>query len=386
MMRNRFPTTRLIATSLIVGSLALAAVTVQSKGARFVHVPAAPRDVRVMVDPGAIEVFFRSPISNGGDRIRNYRVNVLPNGPRHYCFSSGCAIPFTGTGLARVEVTAVNAVGLGATSSPSRAFTTQWSPSHSSPRTPRSNFDANWAGYAVTKGHFTSASARFVVPRVTCTGPTSELTQWVGIDGYGSNTVEQDGISVTCANGSPSYFAFYEMWGDLEANDGNPVRLLGTVRPGDLISASVRASNNEWSFLVTDLTSRWHFKTSVTSPSPAPQRVSAEFILEDSAFSCNVGFPCVNDTLPSFTDAAFSNISFVENGHVTSAIPSRPNTYALTVVQSGRCLVVPSRLPRNGASFSVSTPAQPLVALHEHFDPVTSPSTESPWRTRSTCN
>jgi Tfp pilus tip-associated adhesin PilY1 len=90
--------------------------------------------------------------------------------------------------------------------------------------------------------------------------------------------------------------------------------------------------------------------------------------------------------LPSFTDAAFSNISFVENGHVTSAIPSRPNTYALTVVQSGRCLVVPSRLPRNGASFSVSTPAQPLVALHEHFDPVTSPSTESPWRTRSTCN
>ena len=117
-MRNRLPVTRLIATSLIVGSLALAAVTVQSKGARFVHVPAAPRDVRVMVDPGGIEVFFRSPVSDGGDRIRNYQVDVLPNGPRHYCYSSGCVIPFTGAGLARVEVAAVNAVGLGATSSP----------------------------------------------------------------------------------------------------------------------------------------------------------------------------------------------------------------------------------------------------------------------------
>lgn len=385
-MRNRFPTARSNATLLIVGLLVLATVTEQSKGARSVYAPAAPRDVRVVAGPGAIEVFFRSPVSNGGDRIRNYRVNVLPNGPHRYCYSSGCVLPFTGAELARVEVAAVNAVGVGATSSPSRAFTTDWTPGHSSPRAPRSTFSGNWAGYAVTSGRFTSASARFVVPRVTCTGPTSGLSQWVGIDGYGSNTVEQDGISATCANGAPSYFAWYEMWGNLEANDGNLVRLLETVRPGDLISASVRASNNEWYFRVTDLTSRWRFKTSVTSPSPAPRQVSAEFILEDSAFFCNVGFPCVNDTLPSFTDAAFSNISFVENGHATSAVPSRPITYAITLVSNGSCLVVPSRLSRDGASFSVSTPAQPLVVLQKHFEPVRSPSSESPWRTGSSCD
>ena len=67
-------------------------------------------------------------------------------------------------------------------------------------------------------------------------------------------------------------------------------------------------------------------------------------------------------------------------------IPSRSTTYALTLVSKGSCLVLPSRLSGDGASFSVLTPAQPLVVLPKHFEPVRSLSTELSRRARPFCH
>ena len=53
----------------------------------------------------------------------------------------------------------------------------------------------NWSGYAATGGRFSSVSGSWTVPIVTCPADTTTYSsQWIGIDGYESDTVEQDGI------------------------------------------------------------------------------------------------------------------------------------------------------------------------------------------------
>jgi len=52
----------------------------------------------------------------------------------------------------------------------------------------------NWGGYAATGSGFTSVSATWVQPSATCSHTTDLYAPWVGLDGYGSSTVEQTGV------------------------------------------------------------------------------------------------------------------------------------------------------------------------------------------------
>ena len=52
---------------------------------------------------------------------------------------------------------------------------------------------SNWSGYAVTGTGFNMVSGSWTVPTVICSGLTTYSSQWVGIDGVNSDTVEQDG-------------------------------------------------------------------------------------------------------------------------------------------------------------------------------------------------
>jgi len=54
----------------------------------------------------------------------------------------------------------------------------------------------NWAGYAVTGAKFTSVSASWVQPSVKATSQDAYSSFWVGIDGDGSDSVEQLGTEV----------------------------------------------------------------------------------------------------------------------------------------------------------------------------------------------
>ncbi len=72
----------------------------------------------------------------------------------------------------------------------------------------------NWSGYAVTgpAGSVTDAKGSWIVPSVTCSSAASYSSFWVGIDGFGSNTVEQTGTDSDCQSGSPTYYAWYEFY------------------------------------------------------------------------------------------------------------------------------------------------------------------------------
>ncbi len=61
----------------------------------------------------------------------------------------------------------------------------------------------NWSGAAATGSGFTSVTSTWTEPSVTCNSTNDLMAPWVGIDGYGSSTVEQTGVATDCSSGQP---------------------------------------------------------------------------------------------------------------------------------------------------------------------------------------
>jgi peptidase A4-like protein len=110
---------------------------------------------------------------------------------------------------------------------------------------------SNWSGYAALNGPFTSVSANWTEPTGHCTGATRYSSFWVGLDGDGSNSVEQTGSEVDCSGGSPVYFAWYEMF------PANPVNFGNFVAPGDHFHGSVTVSGSSYTLVLQDTTQGW---------------------------------------------------------------------------------------------------------------------------------
>ena len=133
----------------------------------------------------------------------------------------------------------------------------------------------NWGGYAATGSGFTSVSAAWTEANATCNSTDDLYAPWVGIDGYGSSTVEQTGVATDCSSGRAVHQAWYEMY------PANPVYLSRSSYPvsaGDHISASVTyAGSSRYTLKLTDSTRGW---TYTTTKSLSAQRTSAEVIIE----------------------------------------------------------------------------------------------------------
>jgi len=134
----------------------------------------------------------------------------------------------------------------------------------------------NWAGYAdasSTHGTFTKVSGAWTVPSVTCTAEDRITSDWVGLDGFLSSTVEQDGTVSQCFEGRAVYYTWYEMY------PAAPVNFTNTVKAGDHFSASVTFSGTKTYTLVLKDTTRGWTKT-VTKSESGLARSSAEVITE----------------------------------------------------------------------------------------------------------
>src|SRR5208337_4610060 len=107
----------------------------------------------------------------------------------------------------------------------------------------------NWSGYAVSgasgmlKVNNSYVYAEWVVPVAQqaykiCTGGWDYSSQWVGIDGHGSNDVLQAGTETDayCSGGSTS--TFYSSWYEWFPNAEVRITNLPT-NPGDLIAVEV---------------------------------------------------------------------------------------------------------------------------------------------------
>ncbi|MBO1415600.1 G1 family glutamic endopeptidase [Streptomyces sp. FH025] len=133
----------------------------------------------------------------------------------------------------------------------------------------------NWGGYAATGSGFTSVSATWTEANATCNSTNDLYAPWVGIDGYGTSTVEQTGVATDCSSGSPVHQAWFEMY------PANPVYLSLSSYPvsaGDVITASVTyAGSSNYTLKLTDSSRGWTYST---TKSLSAQRASAEVIIE----------------------------------------------------------------------------------------------------------
>lgn len=162
-------------------------------------------------------------------------------------------------------------------------------------RGPLNKTSSNWGGYIATNGHFTSVSASWTEPAVSDCGGGGQAVFWVGLDGYGSQTVEQLGTGADCGSGSPSY---YDWW---ETYPNNAIQQYGdTVQPGDKITATVTdQGNNQYSLTMSDSTQGWSQSTPAQGPSGASD-ASAEIVAEAPTAGSQVNLP--NFGSITFTD------------------------------------------------------------------------------------
>jgi len=144
----------------------------------------------------------------------------------------------------------------------------------------------NWSGYAdvsTTKGTFSKVSGQWTTPKVTCTAEDTITSEWVGIDGWTSSTVEQDGTLDWCFEGTPTYFTWYEMY------PAGTIEVGTSLAPGDKITATVSRSGTSYTLSLTDAThSANSFTKTATCAAATCVDTSAEWIAERPAFAIGI--------------------------------------------------------------------------------------------------
>jgi peptidase A4-like protein len=154
----------------------------------------------------------------------------------------------------------------------------------------------NWAGYAdvsSTHGHFTKVSGAWTVPSVACTAEDRITSDWVGLDGFSSSTVEQDGTVSQCFEGRAVYYTWYEMY------PAGTIAVGTTVAAGDKIKASVSRSGSAYTLALTDSTRGANsFTKHATCATTTCLDTSAEWIAERPAYSIGIAPEAQFATVP----------------------------------------------------------------------------------------
>ena len=156
----------------------------------------------------------------------------------------------------------------------------------------------NWAGYAAAgqPGTFTSVSASWTQPAVTCTAQQTFSSFWVGLDGDGTQTVEQTGTEADCNNGAPTYQGWFEMFPNA------PVFYNNAVAPGDAMSASVVANGGgAFTLTLSDQTQGW---TQITDQTSATAQLGSAEIIAEAPSDANSVLPLSNFGTVNFSNAA----------------------------------------------------------------------------------
>ena len=199
----------------------------------------------------------------------------------------------------------------------------------------------NWAGYADdnTAGNtYSTVTGNWTEPAVSCPSKgTQYAVFWVGIDGFSSNSVEQDGTLAECNHGAASYFSWWEMF------PTNSIQTVGSsVSPGDSISASVVRSGSTYTLKLTDSTHPANsFSTTQTCSTCANS--SAEWIAEAPSSGGRI-LPLANFGTWTETGAT------VNSGVITSF----PDDELTMVDSSGSVKAQPGPLNSSGNGFSVT--------------------------------
>ncbi len=194
---------------------------------------------------------------------------------------------------------------------------------------------SNWSGYAATgsTGAFTSVSASWTQPTLTCTSKTTYSSYWVGLDGYSNSALEQTGTEADCISGKAVYGAWWEV---LPASES---AYSVTVKAGDSLSASVVYSGSTFTMTLTDSTEGWT-KTTTHAGSSGFKNASAEVIAEATEVNGSIA------KLSDFGTASFTNAT-ADGNSLASYSPTE-------IVMEGSSDVKAQPSSISGGSFSVA--------------------------------
>jgi hypothetical protein len=224
----------------------------------------------------------------------------------------------------------------------------------------------NWSGYAESgaPGTFTSVSSFWTEPTVTCAAQQTFSSFWVGLDGDGTQSVEQTGTEADCNNGVATYQGWFEMFPNAPVFYNNP------VAPGDTMSASVVANGGgAFTLTLSDQTRGW---TQTTSQTSATAQLGSAEIIAEAPSDTNGVLP-----LSNFGTVNFAN-AMINNAALAAASPTE-----LTMVSAAGVTEATPSAVTNGDDFSVtwdssgtaSSPAAPTATPAPTVSPT---STASP--------
>jgi hypothetical protein len=218
---------------------------------------------------------------------------------------------------------------------------------------------SNWSGYVASGStSFSSVSGSWVQPTASCSSGDGYSAFWVGLGGASGQTsaLEQAGTQADCVNGSPEYYAWYELV------PSAPVKLDLAINPGDHISTRVTVNGTNVTVWLAD-------ETTGASTTKALQTnnidtSSAEWIAEAPS-QCDGSGNCQPLTLANFGTVKFTSATATAGGHTGSI--SDPDWSAQAVQLGGSAVdgsgfasdqssagAQPSSLSSDGSSFSVA--------------------------------
>ena len=199
----------------------------------------------------------------------------------------------------------------------------------------------NWSGYADTGSGFSTITGSWTEPGASCTSTTSLAAFWVGLDGYSSSSVEQDGTLIECYRDVAYYYTWWEMY------PTNDIQVVGsTLRTGDSITASVVRSGTSYTLKVTD-SSRSGDSFSTTQTCSGCANSSAEWIAEAPSGSSGV-YPLSD--FGSWTESGAT----VKTSSASGVISSFTDDELTMIDSSGATKAQPGALNSSGNGFGVT--------------------------------
>ncbi|HEX4063441.1 MAG TPA: G1 family glutamic endopeptidase [Streptosporangiaceae bacterium] len=217
--------------------------------------------------------------------------------------------------------------------------------SHSTAVTGQNQVETNnWSGYADDNSSgstYSEVAGSWTEPGVSCTSSSdTELAAfWVGLDGYNTDSVEQDGTLAECYDGAVYHFTWWEMY------PTNAIQVVGeSVNPGDSIYAyAVDEGGGTYALSVTDYSdSADSFSTVQTCSGCAD--ASAEWIAEAPSGGGGI-YP-----LPNYGSWSVSGATVTSGSQ--GVISSFPDDEITMVDGSGNPESVPSGLSGSGDGFT----------------------------------
>jgi hypothetical protein len=254
----------------------------------------------------------------------------------------------------------------------------------------------NWSGAVLTAGpgqSFSSVSAEWVVPSVSQVPAgnvaTSDVSEWVGLDGFNSSDVAQAGIQETVQTAGGKTSVSVSAWDEWFPAGSNTIAASSfAVNAGDTVKITVQtlgAGSSTASFIFDDVTTGRAFDASLTAPKGTTLvGNSAEVVAETPEFTSGgqTSQPLLADFLntpitfkdiaATFKGGAAANLAAAQTiGLETDAAPGADGSFvqeAFGSVNASSDSVTVTENDYWGATASTSTP-KPSAPSASHWSP-----------------